>query len=416
MQIDLKLQHQLLALETEHDVHAMIELTAPTLPADRDRTPLSLALVLDRSGSMSGEKLETVKRCAAYLVDQLQPTDELAIVTFDDTVDLVVPLQQVQPGQMKAAIAGIHDGGMTNLSGGWLKGREELERTSADGRARRVLLLTDGQANQGITDRGQLTGLASRTAAAGIGTTTIGYGADFDEQLLTDMADAGGGVGWFAETVDDAPRIFAEEFSGLVQLAAQNVSVEIRPTGPIEVIRVLNDYPSVGLSDGVQVQLGDAYAGQRLRFVFELHVPELAALGPAKLAEVVVRYVTVGDTVEQHEVTYPLMVNLVSADEAATAIADPDVTEEVTVLLAAKATEDARRLADEGDFDAARALLDDTTTTLRAMAASSDRGEQLRKKADDLEATAEFLAPGVHDAMNAKRMHYRASEMKRNRW
>lgn len=74
---------------------------------------------------------------------------------------------------------------------------------------------------------------------------------------------AGGGVAWYAETVDDASRIFAEEFSSLVELVAQNISVEIRPTDQVEMIGILNDYPSVGLVDGVQLQLGDAFAGQR---------------------------------------------------------------------------------------------------------------------------------------------------------
>ena len=315
---------------------------------------------------------------------------------------------------MKAAIAGITTGGMTNLSGGWLKAREELARAD-DGRVRRVLLLTDGQANRGITDAGQLVGLAGHAAADGIGTTTIGYGTDFDEKLLTDMADAGRGVGWFAETVDDAPRIFAEEFTGLVQLAAQNLSVEVRPAAPVQMLRVLNDYPSVGLTDGVQIQLGDAYAGQRLRLVFELHVPQLAALGPMKLADVVVRHVAVGDTVEQHEVTHPLLVNLVSADEAATAVPDPEVTEEVTVLLAARATDDARRQADAGDFAAARAAIAGAIATIRAVAPGSDREAQLRAKADELDATAAMMAPASYDAANAKRLHYRAAEMKRNR-
>ena len=95
------------------------------------------------------------------------------------------------------------------------------------------------------------------------------------------MADAAGGNAHFAATPDEAPAIFAEEFEGLTTLVAQNVSVEIRSGPNVEVLGVLNEYPSVAVPGGVQVALGDAYGGERRRVVFALHIPDLAALGPS---------------------------------------------------------------------------------------------------------------------------------------
>ena len=112
----------------------------------------------------------------------------------------------------------LEPGGSTNLSGGWLKGLEELRR--ADDGVRRVVLLTDGQANQGVTDHAQLVALAAGTKAQAA-TTTIGLGDGFDEDLLTAIADGSGGATYFAATPDDAPGIFAEEFTGLTTLVAQ---------------------------------------------------------------------------------------------------------------------------------------------------------------------------------------------------
>src|SRR5437763_4953911 len=271
VEAQLRLEHAVVAVETEHRVHVMVELKAPAAPAT-ERGPLDVALVVDRSGSMHGPKLESVKACGAYLAERMGAGDRLAVVAYDDEVDLVAPLAPVALDRVLPAIGSIHSGGMTNLSGGWLKGLEQLR---GDGReaVRRVLLLTDGLANVGITDPGPLVGMVEQARPAGIGTTTIGVGDDFDEALLTAMADAGGGTGHFASTPDAAPGIFAAEFDGLASVVAQNVSVEIRPWPDVTVLGVLNDYPATPVPGGVQLALGDAYCDEVRRVVFQLHLP-----------------------------------------------------------------------------------------------------------------------------------------------
>jgi Ca-activated chloride channel family protein len=413
MKASVRLDHNLIAVDGEHDVHAMLELVVPEADDGAERPPLRLALVLDRSGSMGGPKLEIAKRCAAWLVSRLKPTDELALVDYDDDVRLLAPLGPVDQHALAPAIGSIYPGGSTNLSGGWLKGLEQLQARNGDG-PRKILLLTDGLANVGITDPGQLVGIAKTAGEEGIGTSTIGFGEGFDEDLLTQMADAGGGNAHYAETPDAAPAIFSEELEGLTSLAAQNVSVEIRPADEVEILGILNDYPQTEVPGGVQVALGDAYAGESRRVVFGLHIPRLGELGVARVAELVLRYVSVGDGVEQYELTIPVVANLVSADEAAAAHPDLKVREEIHVLRAARARKDAIDLADRGDFDAAQSSLRSVAAGLRSLpnapVALLDEASMLEEAATSFDGDA-YLASGA----SRKRLRYDSRRAQRGR-
>ena len=277
----VRFDHQLLAVEHEHTVHCMLELTAPPAPVGQTRLPLHLVLVIDRSGSMAGAKLATAIESAAYLARRLSPTDELAIVTYDDEVRLNVPLAPVgtTAAQLEVALRGIYPGGMTNLSGGWLKGLEQLRRVPGGTGPKKILVLSDGLANRGITEPGVLVQMAHGASDDGVGTTTIGFGDGFDEDLMTGMADAGAGNAYFAATPEEAPGIFADEFVGLASIVAQNLSIELRPSDDVKMLGLLNDHPGNAVPGGVQIQLGDVYAEEHRRLVFEMFVPRLEELG-----------------------------------------------------------------------------------------------------------------------------------------
>ena len=414
----LRFDHQFLAVEQEQRIHCMLELTAPPIPNDRRRPPLHLALVLDRSGSMGGGPLETAKRAAAYLVHRLRSDDQLSVIAYDDEVTLVHGLAPVSVDQqlIEHAIGGIWSGGSTNLSGGWLKGVEQLRAIAGGAGPKKVVLLSDGHANVGVKDADGLATLARGAADDGVSTTTIGFGGGFDEDLMTGMANEGGGNAFFAPGVDDVPGIFAQEFDDLVALVAQNLSVEIRPdTDAVSVVSVLNEYPNIAVPGGVQVQIGDAYGEERRRIVFALDVPRLATLGPATVGEVVVRYVSIGDEVAANEVRVPVTVNLVAADDPAAADLDTEVTEEVVILASARAQDEARERAQRGDFDGAGDILKRAANNLRAMAPSSKRADELLEQAEQAEAHGRVIEGGMFDAMSAKQMRYESNLKRRDR-
>ncbi len=416
MKASVRLEHQLVAVEHEHQVNCMLELVAPPAPEQAERRPLALSLVIDRSGSMAGRKLEVTKACACFLVDRLAPDDQLSIVTYDSEVELRSALVPVGANRdlLRHLLTGIWEGGQTNLSGGWFKGVETLSG-APEGSTRRVILLTDGQANVGVIDPEQLAKMSKTCADDGISTTTIGFGDGFDEDLLAAIADAGSGGAHFAETPDDAPGIFAKEFTDLVSLVAQNVSLEIRPAWQdVKLLQILNDFPQVVVPGGVQVQLGDAYGDERRRVVFTLHTPRLAELGVKKVADVVVRFVSVGDSIEAHTLTVPIAVNLVSADDAARQAVDAEVSEEVVVLLSARAQEEAREMADRGDFDGAKTRLASAASDLRKSANGSARADELLAQAETFEGRAEELEPRTY-MMSRKQMTYQNRAMRQSK-
>lgn len=402
MDAKLRLDHSLVAVEAEGVVHGLLELRAPAARLDAGRPKLGIALVIDRSGSMSGEKLSVAKSCAKYLADRLTPDDRMAVLAYDDQVSLVAGLQGADQ-HLRAAIDQIGPGGSTNLSGGWLKGVEVLEAASTE--VRRVLLLTDGLANVGITDADQLSSMCASAAGRGVITTTIGFGNGFDEELLSAMSDAGRGRDHFAASPEEAPKIFAQEFDGLAAMAIQNLSVEIRPLPETSVVAILNEYPITSVESGLQAALGDLFGGEQRKLIFNLVVPAMADLGPVPVAEVVIRWIDItSESLEMHTRTLPISVNVVPPAEATVETADLSVTEEVVILEAAKARKEARKLAESGDFERARSVLKEQTERLSSIAPSSALFGEATDDIDELERFSQRLEMRTYDQIDSKEL------------
>jgi hypothetical protein len=196
---------------------------------------------------------------------------------------------------------------------------------------------------------------------------------------------------------------------------AQNVSVEVRPGAGVAAVGALNDFPATRVAGGLQLALGDAHGGERRRVVLELEIPHLAALGPARVAELVVRYVAVGEGLSHHTLTVPVVVNAVSAEEAARAVPDAEVTEEVVLLRAARAQEEAVRRADRGDHAGAGNVLREAAAMLSAAPSGSARAEELLRRSRDLAAQGDRMSPMGYDATTRKRMRYQSHSTRRNR-
>lgn len=183
------------ALLAPHDneLDVLVRVQAPQAPAELPkRQPLHLALVIDRSGSMAGQPLEQAKRCAEFVLDGLLPTDRLSVVAYDDEAQTLVPAVELRDKDaVRRAIRQIDEGGRTNLHGGWLQGAETLAPHTHDRLTSRVILLSDGCANRGITEHDPIYAQCAELARAGVTTSTYGLGRSFNEELMIGMARHG---------------------------------------------------------------------------------------------------------------------------------------------------------------------------------------------------------------------------------
>ena len=372
MHVSTNLDVDLVAVEATDQVNLLLELQAPELPQEATRAAQTLVVVLDRSGSMSGEPLEASRRALTTLVGRLDPRDRFGLVVFDDHADVVVPtapLESLGIEAVKDAIAGIHSGGCTDLSAGYLLGLSEANRamgSDGDGGAT-VMLISDGHANAGQTSPVVLGDLAeSRANLRRITTTTIGYGLGYDEELLVALARGGNGDHVFAEDVDQLHPAIAKQVSGLLAKAVTAASVTIRPLrSGLAGITVLHDVPVAMVGDEVIAQLGDLYQGESRRLLIQLDIPAMAALGLATIAEVAVRYTELPDMVE-HVITLPVTVNVVPGDVAAGRVPDPVVTVERLLQQAQQSKRDAITAMRAGETDAANAWLTGAVSMLSA--------------------------------------------------
>jgi Ca-activated chloride channel family protein len=244
------------------------------LPRPDARPPVNLSLVIDRSSSMSGDKIEKAREAALEALSRLAPDDILSVVTYDSEVETLVPAQRVGDGhRIAAAIRGINSRGMTALFGGVSQGASEIRKHLEDRRyIHRVILLSDGQANVGPRTPDELGRLGAALMKEGISVTTVGLGLGFNEDLMTRLAQRSDGNTYFVESSEDLPGIFAGELGDVLNVVARRVIVEVEfPEG----VRPLGFVGREGSINGqkAEVTLNQIYGGQEKFALIEVEVP-----------------------------------------------------------------------------------------------------------------------------------------------
>src|SRR5687768_3111362 len=337
-------------------------------PMRRDlRPPVNIALVIDRSGSMSGDKIVKAREAALEAVRRLSPDDIVALVAYDTTVQTLIPAQRVGDGRrLERAISGIEVGGNTALHGGVTRGAAEVRRHMEDRRfVNRVILLSDGLANVGPSSPEDLGRFGASLVKEGISVTTIGLGLGFNEDLMTRLAQRSDGNTYFVEHSSDLPRIFAAELGDVLNVVARRIIIEIEfPAG----VRPMKFIGRDGMIRGQRAEfsLNQLYGGQEKFALVEVEVSPAESGVEMEIARAHVRY---EDAVTQREtkVTAKRNVQFSKSQAAVVRSADHQVQADYAANALAVAKDEAVALVDSNRRDQAAAVLRQRAQELNAM-------------------------------------------------
>ncbi len=373
------------ALKTNLLLRFQVDL--PQMP----RRDLNLSLAIDRSGSMAGAPLRYALLAASSVVDRLEPSDTFSLVVYDDRVDTIIPPQAVtDKTALKNAIRRIRAGGLTNLSGGWLKGCEYVKGQLDSQKINRVLLLTDGLANVGISDPTVLTTTAGKKAEEGIITTTLGFGQGFNEDLSIGMARAARGNFYFIQSIDEATEVFSIELDSLRAVVGQNLVTTLELAPGVELIDTLSlalvSQNSAGQS---VIGLGELYEGEDKLLGLSLNLLG-AAVGDLPVLKV--HYsadVVQNKAMETVSGTVDVVAKIGTVEESALA-SSSDIILEISRLTIAKAKETALNLAEQGQHSEGESTLRNLVQQLRDR--GLDENFEIAEEIDQLEYFGDRIA------------------------
>jgi Ca-activated chloride channel family protein len=358
-----------------------------------ERAPINLVLVIDRSGSMSeAGKLEYAKEAAKRIISGLASGDRIGIVAYSTEVQLLYPIQFLKEKQSATSVVdSLYPTDSTNLSGGLSAGIDQLKSLKRDGYINRVILLSDGLANVGITDIGQLSRVASQAAENSIHITTMGLGLNYDENLMMNLAEYGAGNYYFIESPNQLTKIFEKEFGQILATVGKD-SVMYLSLAPGVQLKEVYGY-TYNLKDGrVQINLGDIFGGQERNILIKLAAPT-DKLGKRQLVKASFEFTDITKNNEAVSMQRELAYEITEHKDKVAANENKEVTARGVSVDAAYQMYQATTYYERGDYDSAlnnikKALgrISVLNNSPQKTEATMKQEEELRKAVDMFEA------------------------------
>lgn len=381
VKVTAALARPVLQADEKQTTYLKVALTGFSSTSMERRTPVNVAIVLDRSGSMSGEKLRKAKEAAIMAIDRLNPDDIVSVIAFDDNVQMLVPATKVSDrAAIHAAIERLQTGGSTALFAGVSKGAAEVRKFLDRQRTNRIVLLSDGIANVGPSSPSELGELGASLIKEGIAVTTVGLGDGFNEDLMTTLASKSDGNHWFAENTADLARVFNAEFGDVLSVVAQEVVIRIRCADGVRPIRVLGREADI-TGATVTVNMNQLYCDKEKYVLLEVEVPSTEANRTREIATAEVTYANMA-THRADRIRQVASARFTSSPRLVTENENATVMVAAVEMVAVEANKRATELRDAGKIEDARQVLIHNTTYLGENAAKFSAPE-LKKYADD---------------------------------
>ena len=379
------------------DQDIAVTITMPKA-AELRRPNIALAVVLDRSGSMHGEPLENAKAAASALVTSLADEDAFSIVTFSDRDELVVAMGKASKNHKAEALAAIDrivDEGGTCTSCGISRGTTELESsTLATTGVKRMVLISDGQANEGIWDRDELVHLAQTTAADGISLSTVGVGLDFDEQTMIRLGENGHGNYYFVKDTANLAAMFHTELTNISATVATDVQLMVTETAGTQ-IEFAYGYPMTRIEGGrVAIPVADLRAGETRKVVLHAHVVD------SRVAKFGLTWKDPTDN-QRHETYTTLSTTLTDNPRVVAANRDLDATMAVEEARTAHVLEQATTTYEQYGAEAAQRVIERQLDHVRSTGLSPANLERMERAANG--AVHSFATDSADQAKKATR-------------
>ncbi len=370
---------------------AIVKVTViPVVEAQRrQRPPVNLAIVLDRSGSMSGEKIVQAREGAIEILKRLNSQDYFSLVAYGSSAECIIPSQRGL--ELDAAIARIRQietQGSTALFAGVSLGAGEVRKHLGQDSVHRVILMSDGLANVGPQSPSELGRLGAALIKEGISVTTVGVGLDYNEDLMTQLSQKSDGNAWFAQTADDLPEIFSKELGDVLSVVASSVLIEIDCGPGVKPLRIIGREGRI--EEGrVQLHFNQLYGGRQKFALIEVEMPAGEA---GKEQEVAVARCSYRDMLEekQAESTGRAQVVYSASEKAVEASINNEVVAEFAMLNSAIAQDVTIAMAEEGKVEEAVQNLQFNSKELRTLGKKLN-SPALLQQADDLEVQSQEL-------------------------
>ncbi|MFN3189250.1 MAG: vWA domain-containing protein [Aureliella sp.] len=336
--------------------HLRIALTGFEMPNQAERQPVNVAIVIDKSGSMQGEKIRQARNAALGALDRLGDDDIISIVTYDSSVEVLVPATKASDrSAIRTKIRGISAGGNTALFAGVSKGAAELRKFLDEKMVNRVILLSDGLANVGPSSPAELTQLGESLIKEGISVSTMGLGLGYNEDLMSQLALASSGNHVFIEEAQNLVQVFQNEFDDVLGVVAQQIKVKAKIAEGIRPVKVLNSKADI-TGQNVTIDLGQLYSRQERYFVVEVEVPFGDIDSSMPVAEVAVEYMNMTtETVDK--LTSAVQVKFTDKQDIAQQELNSEVYATCMIQVANETNKRATALRDAGRIAEAEKLL-----------------------------------------------------------